>query len=235
MSFSQPAAGGDNFTSADHNGHLILMYPKSYKAEEQTTKGLTQAADVDIVIVDKYGPDGAPLVFRDARVFGNLARSVRNDIGGKVLGRLGQVPTSKGSPAWVLANFTDQDAAAATAVAAAFEAGQFAQPTNPMAAPTPPTPAVPAPVPPQMQQSWNGAPAAPAPQAAPPAPTQQWQQPQAPAAQWNAPAPAAAAPPTPTATSATPAYDPQLVAFLQSKGITPPADEATARAIAAAL
>jgi hypothetical protein len=259
VSFSQPAAGGDNFTAADHNGHLLLIYPKLYKPEEQTKNGVSQAADVDIVVVDKPGPDGAPLVFRDARIFGNLARSVRNDVGGKVLGRLGQGPNTKGTPPWILINFSDQDVATATPVAAAFEAGQFGQPAqNPMAQ-----------TPPQQQQwqatppattagaapaQWQGQPSAPA---TPPgaAPQQQWQAQQPPAGAYQAPqppapapngaawapstAPAAAPAPPPAAAAASapaaPAYDPALAAFLQSKGVTPPPDEATARAIAASF
>lgn len=221
MSFSQPAAGGDNFTAADHNGHLLLIYPKHYNPDEPTTKGNTQAADVDVIVVDKLGPNGQPLVFKDARIFGNLARSVRNDLGGKVLGRLGQGPNTKGTPPWILQNYTDADVAMATPVAAAFEAGQFAQPTapNPMA---------------------QGAPYGAAPQTPPAAAPQQWQQAPAaaPAQQWQAPAPtgqpaAPAAAPAPAGGAA----DPALLAHLAQYGINlpPTTPQAQAEAIAATL
>lgn len=223
---------GDKFEAHEHKGHLLLVYPKRFEEDVKTTKGLSDATDCDVIVVDKFGPDGAPLTFHGARLFGNLARSVRNDIGGQVLGRLQQITSANGNTPWILENFTDQDAAAATPVDAAYKAGQFRQPQG---APTPPTPASQGYAPPPQQQSWT--PAAPSVPAAPPATAasttaapQQWQQPQAPAAQWNAPAPTAA--PTPPAPAPVAAYDPQLVAFLQSKGITPPPDEAVAIAIA---
>ncbi|WP_432112760.1 hypothetical protein [Streptomyces sp. S1] len=239
MSFSQPAAGGDSFTPADHQGHLLLIYPKAYNPAEDTSKGLTQAADVDIVIVDKLGPTGQPLVFKDARVFGNLARSVRvlTEADGspkKYLGRLGQGPNTKGTPPWILLNWTEADVAAATPVAAAFEAGQFSAPANPMAAapPAPPqqqwqqSPPSGAPASPPAQQQWQqppvGAPQgypAPAPQATGAAPQQQW-----------TPPPAA---PTPPSAPAASAVDPQLGAFLAQRGVTQPMpDMATAVSVA---
>lgn len=228
MSFSQPAAGGDNFTPAEHKGHLLLLYPKAYNPQENTTKGITEAADVDVVVVDKLGPNGQPLVFKDARVFGNLARSVRvlleaDGSPKKYLGRLDQGPNTKGTPPWILQNWTDADVAMATPVATAFEAGQFTPAVNPMSTPPAP-PAAPAPAPPQQ---WQAGAAGHSPATAPPT---------APAApQWQPPAPAAApSTPTPPAPTAAPAIDPNLVAFLASKGVTVPPgmDQATAEAIA---
>lgn len=235
MTFAQPSApgGGDNFTPAEHNGHLMIVYPKSYTDGAKTKHGESSAADVDIVIVDKFGPDGKPLAFINARLFGNLARSVRNDVGGQVLGRLGQGPNTQGSPPWILQNFTDQDAAAAGPVDAAYRAGQFAQAANPMSgAPSAPAQQPAPPVAPQQQQ-WQpptqqyGAPPASAPT---PAPPQQWQtQPPAAAAP---PAPEPYVPPTAPAPAAH--IDPNLLAFLASKGLHGPyPDQATAEAVAA--
>lgn len=214
MTFSQPGAGGDTFNAADHNGHLLIVYPKSYHDEVQTKNGMSSAADVDIVIVDKLGPDGKPLAFINARLFGNLARSVRNDVGGQVLGRLGQGPNTRGTPPWILQNFTEQDAMAATPVDQAYRQGMF-KPTEPAAA--------------AQQQSWN-----PPAQQATGAPTQPWQPPAAsPAAP---PTPAATQPawtPPPAAAPAAPQIDPNLLAFLASKGINGPfPDQATAEAVA---
>lgn len=145
--FSQPSsAGGDTFNAADHNGHLLLVYPKNYQDEVQTKNGLSSAAEVDVIVVDKPGPDGKPLFFHNARFFGNLARSVRNDLGGQVLGRLGQGPNTRGTPPWILMNFTDQDAAMAGPVHAQYQQGLFKATEQPQA------PAAPA------QQQWQQSP-----------------------------------------------------------------------------
>lgn len=249
MTFAQPSApgGGDQFNAADHRGHLLIIYPKSYQPEVQTKNGPSSAADVDVVIVDKPGPDGRPLHFMNARLFGNLANSVRNDLGGKVLGRLDQINTQGGRTPWILQNFTEADAAAAGPADAAYQAGQFRQAQNPMAAA--PAPAAPAqqyaPAPgagaPAPQQQWQ----APPPQQAPP---QQWQQQQAPPPQeqqwaqsptqqqWQQPVAQPSAPPASQAAATAPApatgasaVDPNLLGYLQSKGLpSAPQDMATA-------
>lgn len=267
MAFSQPGAGGDTFNAADHNGHLLIVYPKSYQDEVDTKNGKSSAADVDIVICDKFDATGKPVVFINARLFGNLARSVRNDIGGQVLGRLGQGPNTRGTPPWILANFTDQDMATATPIDAAYRQGVFA----PTPAATPPAQyGAPATAPPQQWQGgaatqppatapptapaaaqWTPPTAAPAPASSAP-PAAQWQQQAAPAApqgygatpspapqQWQAPPASAPAAPAPAPASAAPApvVDPNLVAWLASKGINlqPGTTQADAEAIAASV
>lgn len=228
MSFSQPSAPGtgDKFEAHEHKGHLILVFPKAFQENIKTTKGLSDAADCDIIVVDKFGPDGKPVSFHGARLFGNLARSVRNDIGGQVLGRLNQIQSANGNTPWVLENFNDQDAAAATPVLTAYQQGLFKPTQNPMQQPaaTPaqgqwPAQAAPAPqqAPPPAQQ-WNAAPA--------PAPAQQsWPTQQTPPPnQWNAApaATAAAAPPSAPPAPAAPVIDPAVIAKLQQFGINPP-------------
>lgn len=238
--FAQPStpAMGDKFEAHEHKGHLILVYPKLFQENVKTTKGLSDAADVDIIVVDKLGPDGRPLFFSGARLFGNLARSVRNDIGGQVLGRLDQITSANGNTPWILNSYTDQDAALAGTPHQQYQAGHFKPPAaNPMAPPAAPAPTqqwpqqAPAPAAPPAapQQQWTPAPqAAPAP--VPPAPPIA----QAPAAQWNAPAPSPAAPPAAPTPSPAPAVDPNLVAFLGARGVqvTPQMDQATCEAIA---
>lgn len=231
--FSQPSApgGGDSFVPADHNGALLLVYPKSFVDASKTKHGDTASAEVDVIVVDRPGPDGRPQSFIGARFFGNLAKTVRNDLGGQVLGRLGQGPNTQGSPPWILLNFTDQEAAQAGPAHAAYQQGQFKATTPPMQAPAPSAPPA---------QQWQQPPAAapapqqwqtPAPQAAP-APA-----PQAPptAQQWQAPAAPVAAP-TPVATPPA-SIDPNLVQFLAGHGITipPGATQADAEAIANSL
>lgn len=236
MTFSQPSAGGDTFDAKDHNGSLLLVYPHSFSAETPTAHGVSASADVDIIIIDKFGPDGRPMYFQNARLFGNLAKSVSRDLGGQVLGRLGQVPTTRGNPAWVLQNFTDADAAAAGPVHAQYQQGLFKATENPMQqqAQTPAPAAASYPAAP--------APGAPAQQYAPPAaapPQQQWQQAPAapPAQQYQAPAPTG----QPAAPAAAPApaggADPALLAHLAQYGIVlpPTTPQAQAEAVAATL
>lgn len=231
MTFSQPSAGGDTFDAKDHNGSLLLVYPHSFSAETPTAHGVSASADVDIIIIDKFGPDGRPMYFQNARLFGNLAKSVSRDLGGQVLGRLGQVPTTRGNPAWVLQNFTDADAAAAGPVHAQYQQGMFKATENPMQQQAPAAPPAQQWTPPQQQ-------------AAPAAPAQQWQAPpqqQAPAAapaqQYQAPAPTG----QPAAPAAAPApaggADPALLAHLAQYGIVlpPTTPQAQAEAVAATL
>lgn len=250
---SQPTAGGgggDSFEPKDHQGVLLLVFPKNYTPEATTKNGVTSQADADIIAVDRLGPDGRPLSFINARLFGNLANSVRNDIGGQVLGRLGQGPNTRGTPPWILTNFTDQEVQMATPVHAAYMQGQFKPTETPMQAPAP----APSYAPPQTQ-AWN---AAAPPNAAPP---QQWQQQAAPAAQWNAPAPQQTAPapqqapapaggqwnapaaapapaptPVPPPAAAAP-VNPDLVAFLASRGVqvTPDMSQAQCESIASSF
>lgn len=171
--FAQPSAGGEQFEPKDFLGALCLIYPKSYNPNDTTKHGTTTSADVDVVVVDRQDPQtGGPAIKRNARLFGNLANSVRDSIGSVVLGRIGQVPTNKGNPAWVLNNYTDADAAAAAPVDAAWKAGQFAQTAQQPSAPPQQQYGAPPPqqqyqAPPPPQQQWGQQP-----QAAPPQPPQ---------------------------------------------------------------
>jgi hypothetical protein len=177
--FAQPSAGGEKFEPKDFGGALLMIYPKSYNPNETTTFGPSTSADCDIVVVDRQDPNapGSPVIKRNARLFGNLANSVRDSIGSQVLGRLGQVPTNKGNPAWVLQSYSDADAALAVPVHTAWVAGQFQPPANHQAAPAQQQPPA----------QWQGQPQAPAPQ-------QQWGNPGFAPAQAQAAPPQAAAP-----------------------------------------
>jgi hypothetical protein len=238
VTFSQPSAGGDQFDAKNHNGHLLIVFPKSFSAETPTAHGISPSADVDIVVVDAVSPaTGQPVYYQNARLFGNLAKSVSRDLGGQVLGRLGQVPTQRGNPAWVLQNYTDQDVALATPALNAYLGGQFKQPeAQPPAAPAPtqqwpqqaqtPAPAAPTAAP---QQQWQGAPAA----GAAPAPTYPAAAATPPAQQYQQPA----APTPPPAQAAPAGADPALLARLAQFGINlpPGTPQAQAEAVAATL
>lgn len=246
MSFSQPSAGGDQFDAKNHNGQLLIVFPKSFSAETPTAHGISPSADCDIVVVDSIDQStGMPQIYVNARLFGNLAKSVSRDLGGQVLGRLGQVPTQRGNPAWVLQNYTDQDVVLATPALNAYQAGQFKQPEAPAQTPAPAAasfPAAPAPAP-QQQQQWQAqqqfpqGPAQASPQQAPQPPFGGVQQAAAPAQQWQAPAPTG----QPAAPAAAPApaggADPALLAHLAQHGINlpPTTPQAQAEAIAATL
>lgn len=176
--FDRPSAGGgETFEPAQFMGALCIVYPKSYNPNDTTKHGQTTSADVDIVVVDRVDPaTNQPVVKRNARLFGNLANSVRDSLGRQVLGRIGQVPTNKGNPAWALLDPTDADAAQAAPAHQAWQAGQFkppAQQQHPQGGP-------------QQGQQWGAPPPQQQPQyGQPPAqqygapPAQQWQQPQA--------------------------------------------------------
>lgn len=251
MSFSQPSAGGDQFDAKNHNGQLLIVFPKSFSAETPTAHGISPSADCDIVVVDSIDQaTGMPQIYTNARLFGNLAKSVSRDLGGQVLGRLGQVPTQRGNPAWVLQNYTDQDVALATPALNAYQQGQFKQPEAPaQAAATAPgatqyaaapaTPAAPQQQQWQAQQQFPQGPAQASPQQAPQPPFGGQAPAAPPAQQWQAPAPTGqpAAPAAAPAPAGGQAADPALLAKLAQYGINlpPTTPQAQAEAVAATL
>lgn len=254
MGYSQPGApgSGDRFDNNENRGRLLLIYPKSFQVGIQTTKGVSDVADVDIIVVDNPNPDGSPRAFFGARLFGNLARSVSREVpSGVVLGRLNQVTSANGNTPWILENYTPQDEAMTDPYDAAYRAGQIRPQQNPMGG----APAAP----PQQQyqqqppqQQYGGAPAAapaqqqyqqqyqapppqqyqapPATPAPGPAPQQQWQ--------GNPAAPAPGGPPAAPVPAQAPAgADPALLARLAQHGINLPPNtpQAQAEAVAATL
>lgn len=134
--FAQPGAGGDKFEPKTFGpGVLLLIYPKAYDPAAATTFGDSAAADCDVIVVDRIDPaTGVPSFFQNARLFGNLALSVRDSIGSQVLGRLGQGPNTKGNPPWILTDYTDADQALAMQAHGAYQAGQFKKATPPASA-----------------------------------------------------------------------------------------------------
>lgn len=247
MGYSQPGApgSGDRFDNNEHRGRLLLIYPKSFQVGIQTSKGVSDVADVDIIVVDNPNPDGSPRAFFGARLFGNLARSVSREVpNGVVLGRLNQVTSANGNTPWILENYTPQDEAMTDPYDAAYRAGQIRPTQNPMAGQAPAAP---------PQQQYGGAPAAaPAPQQYQPQPQyqappqQQYQAPPAtpapavpPQQQWqgNPAAPAPAGPPAAPAAPAPAGADPALLARLAQHGINLPPNtpQAQAEAVAATL
>jgi hypothetical protein len=171
--FAQPSAGGDKFEPKEFGpGVLLLIYPKTYNGQATTKFGESTSADVDLIVVDRVDPEtGGPFYFHNARLFGNLSNSVRDSIGGTVLGRLGQGPNTKGNPPWILNEYNDADAQIAGPIHQKYQAGLFKPKEQPQQAAQPPFGAPPQAPPAQdMWAGYNAAPAAPAPAAPAPAP-----------------------------------------------------------------
>lgn len=234
--FQQPIRG-DQFDPSEYGGCLLLIYPVEYHAAIPTKfskPGEPDPAAVDchIVVLDRVDPQThAPVVKYGARIFGRaMVPQLKGGVGGNaILGRLGQGQNTKGNPPWILMDFSEQDAALARQYTAQFPDPRktpVAPPTSPVSAPSgtggwgnaaPNIQGVPVPQaaqwqapvesqgpPPQWATQYPQVPA----QAAPAAPPQQWGTPTAP----TAPAPA-------TAAVASSGHDPQLAAFLASKGV----------------
>lgn len=107
--FSAPAAGG-SFNAADHLGKLLLITPKEYKTGIKTTFGEKDVVVSDIVVIDEANPTGSEEI-DDGFIFGGVMIGQTKPLIGKglVLGRLGQKPTDKGNPAWVLSDPTEAE------------------------------------------------------------------------------------------------------------------------------
>lgn len=101
--FAQPAApsSGDKFDYATHVGSLILIEPSEFLTDFETSAGVSNAVRATVAVID--GP-GVGESYGDALLFGKvLTGQLRNSIGVKVLGRLGQGAKVAGkSPAWIL-------------------------------------------------------------------------------------------------------------------------------------
>lgn len=225
--FQQPGIGGDKFEAANHNGHLLLFFPTTFRAAVKTSNGEADCVDTRIVDLD------TGQVLDDAKVWGKaMVPQLKGAVpDGMVLGRLAQGQGKAGNnPPWILQPHTEQDVYRAEQWLSANPRNQFGQPQQ-QAAPAPQTGGWGAPPTPAAQGGWG----APAPAPASPAPgTGGWGNPpaaNAPAAGWGAPAPAPAAAP------AAPQIDPGLVAALQQRGVDPAQlqNQAHAEQIAAAM
>lgn len=256
--FQQPGIGGDKFEAANHNGHLLLFFPTTFRAAVKTANGEADCVDTRIVDLD------TGQVLDDAKVWGKaMVPQLKGAVpDGMVLGRLAQGQGKAGNnPPWILQPHTEQDVYRAEQWIAANPRNQFGQPQGQQVPPTPaaqggwgapaPAPASPAPAtggwgaPAPTQGGW-GAPA-PAAQSAPAAPAQSQFE-----GQWGNAAPSTGAPAAPGGTPngapaggnwgappppAAPQIDPGLVAALQQRGVDPAQlqNQAHAEQIAAAM
>lgn len=97
----------ENFVWADNKGRLVIVIPAKYETGVETKFGSKDAIRASIAVLD--GPS-AGKEYPDELIFGGvLISQVKAKIGRKVLGRVGQRPTDKGNPAWVLDDGNDAD------------------------------------------------------------------------------------------------------------------------------
>lgn len=169
--FSQPSSG-NFFKPAEHQGHLILVVSVTEIGErfDQLAGRDKPFAVADIVDLDAAAPTlERGVTLSHPGICNKLTSAHRS--GEMVLGRIGQVATEKGNPAWVLGPFSPgQDDARASAWLTANPLNSFGQPS----APAPQAVPVPAPVAPQPMPAPAPVPqAAPAPMPAPVVPQQQ--------------------------------------------------------------
>lgn len=99
--FAQPASPSGGITWADHKGSLLLVEPLSFESQVQTSFGANDAVRANVHVID--GP-GAGESYEDTLIFPRLLVSqTKNQIGSKVLGRLGNGNAKPGQSApWLL-------------------------------------------------------------------------------------------------------------------------------------
>lgn len=135
-SFAKPAsATGVNWN--DLEGRLLLVEPKSYETGIVTSLGEKDAVRADVTVLD--GPDGGT-ENTDTLIFPRvLISQVRNQIGAKVLGRLGKGQAKPGQSApWRLNEATDADIALGEKWLTRRASSSFAKPaTEPVPAQAP--------------------------------------------------------------------------------------------------
>lgn len=144
MPFDQPSSG-TWLKPADHAGHLLLITACHgvEKAFDTMKNGEVDKATIDIVDLDENPAVLATNVANShPGIVGKLGKLLRG--GNPVLGRLTQVPTSKGNPAWVLSEYQPGDDARAEAWLKANPTSTFAQPAAAATAPPPAVHAAPA-------------------------------------------------------------------------------------------
>lgn len=129
--FNQPAAGGGYFEPKNAVGHLILVLKvhEVYHNSTNVYAGKPQPRDEAKVDVVDLSGDG---MLRERVIMTHPGLVNRLYTGAtKILGRIGQVESGKGNPAFVLNNFEDGDVEVAKRWVEHFGATQFAAPQAP--------------------------------------------------------------------------------------------------------
>jgi hypothetical protein len=111
--FSGPSSA-DGVQWGTYKGDLLLFKVKGYEPSINTVHGETTAVQADVIVLDGANAD---TVVTDTLVFPKVLQSqIKSNIGGMVLGRLGQGEAKKGQSApWKLSDATEADKAIARA------------------------------------------------------------------------------------------------------------------------
>ena len=106
--FAAPAPPASGIKWENLNGRLLLIEPKAIEAGIATNFGDADAVKADVAVLDG---DDKGTEYKDSLVFPKVLQSqLRQQIGLKVLGRLGQgTPKPGQSPPWILQDATPDD------------------------------------------------------------------------------------------------------------------------------
>jgi hypothetical protein len=107
--FADPGApGGDKLPLADLNGRLIMIEVHEALTGVATSFGVSDPVRCDVHVLDG---DAKGEVYSDSLIFPKvLCGQLRSQVGGKVLGRLGQGVAKPGQSApWVINAATDDE------------------------------------------------------------------------------------------------------------------------------
>jgi hypothetical protein len=127
MNFSELATGGDQPKVADLANKLLIIEPTEYKGSINTVHGETDAIEVNVTNLDTGEIHEGLLFFNVA-----LKNALKNNVGQKVLARIGQGTAKPGKSApWILIDATSNpdDLAKANAYIGSAGAKQVAAPT----------------------------------------------------------------------------------------------------------
>jgi hypothetical protein len=135
--FAQPEYVGSGYNTSEHNGHLVAYLPSEHRTGDKGIQTKFKPDPVDVVVATVACID-CEEEYQDAYIFaGRIIGVTKTRIGQIVLGRLRQVPSSFGNPAWELGPFTPADADKATAY---WNSAPRTDSSNPPQHPPPPSP-----------------------------------------------------------------------------------------------
>jgi hypothetical protein len=135
--FAQPEYVGSGYNTSEHNGHLVAYLPSEHRTGDKGIQTKFKPDPVDVVVATVACID-CEEEYQDAYIFaGRIIGVTKTRIGQIVLGRLRQVPSSFGNPAWELGPFTPADADKATAYWNRRTTNRFQQPAAAPAAADP--------------------------------------------------------------------------------------------------
>lgn len=110
--FGAPSSAS-GITWADLKGALVLVKVHGIEPEIKTVHGNSSAVRADVIVLDDKGDVPAETAYTDTLVFPKVLQSqIKGNVGGMVLGRLGQGEKKPGQSApWMLAEASEADKA----------------------------------------------------------------------------------------------------------------------------